>query len=136
VAKPDLGTKRTCPGCSAKYYDLAKDPIVCPKCETVFEIAPPASSARSAPKAKPKSEPAPEPKVEETAKKDDDDADEPETISLEDADAEQSGEDIPELEDDDLASDVKPSEDEFLEEDDDSDDVSDIVVVEDDSKES
>jgi uncharacterized protein (TIGR02300 family) len=36
VAKPDLGTKRLCGSCGAKFYDLGKDPIVCPKCETVF----------------------------------------------------------------------------------------------------
>jgi len=25
-----------CASCGAKFYDLSKDPIVCPKCETVF----------------------------------------------------------------------------------------------------
>ena len=40
MAKPELGTKRLCAGCGAKFYDLNKDPIVCPKCSTVFEIAP------------------------------------------------------------------------------------------------
>jgi uncharacterized protein (TIGR02300 family) len=38
VANPALGTKRICGGCSAKFYDLGKDPIVCPTCETVFVI--------------------------------------------------------------------------------------------------
>src|SRR5215475_9192398 len=32
VAKPELGTKRLCANCGAKFYDLSKDPIVCPKC--------------------------------------------------------------------------------------------------------
>jgi uncharacterized protein (TIGR02300 family) len=36
VAKPELGTKRQCAGCGAKFYDLLKNPIVCPKCSTVF----------------------------------------------------------------------------------------------------
>lgn len=35
----ELGTKRTCPNCGAKYYDLNHDPIVCPRCGTPFEIA-------------------------------------------------------------------------------------------------
>jgi uncharacterized protein (TIGR02300 family) len=48
VAKPELGTKRLCAGCGAKYYDLNKDPIVCPKCSTVFEVAP---TARGRPEA-------------------------------------------------------------------------------------
>ncbi|HLN40689.1 MAG TPA: TIGR02300 family protein, partial [Xanthobacteraceae bacterium] len=32
MAKPELGTKRLCASCSAKFYDLNKDPIHCPKC--------------------------------------------------------------------------------------------------------
>lgn len=27
-----LGTKRTCPKCSAKFYDFAKEELNCPKC--------------------------------------------------------------------------------------------------------
>ena len=42
MAKPALGTKRVCAGCAAKFYDLGKDPIVCPVCETVYVIAKPA----------------------------------------------------------------------------------------------
>ena len=38
MANPALGTKRICAGCAAKFYDLGKDPIVCPTCETVFVI--------------------------------------------------------------------------------------------------
>lgn len=34
MAKPDLGTKRICVACGAKFYDLAKQPAVCPKCDT------------------------------------------------------------------------------------------------------
>lgn len=41
MTKPELGTKRLCAGCNAKFYDLMKDPIVCPKCETVFVVPPP-----------------------------------------------------------------------------------------------
>ena len=36
MSKPELGTKRACSGCNAKFYDLHKMPIVCPTCETVF----------------------------------------------------------------------------------------------------
>jgi uncharacterized protein (TIGR02300 family) len=39
VAKPELGTKRLCGECGAKFYDLNKDPITCPKCGSVFEVA-------------------------------------------------------------------------------------------------
>ena len=37
VAKPELGLKRQCMSCGAKFYDLSKDPAVCPKCGTVFQ---------------------------------------------------------------------------------------------------
>ena len=40
MAKPELGVKRQCLACGAKFFDLNKDPIVCPKCGTVFQGAP------------------------------------------------------------------------------------------------
>ena len=40
MAKPELGTKRLCANCGAKFYDLNKDPIHCPKCGTVYVVAP------------------------------------------------------------------------------------------------
>jgi uncharacterized protein (TIGR02300 family) len=39
LAKPEHGTKRQCQNCGAKFFDLNKDPIVCPKCGTVFQGA-------------------------------------------------------------------------------------------------
>jgi uncharacterized protein (TIGR02300 family) len=32
VVKAAWGAKRTCHGCGARFYDLNKDKIVCPKC--------------------------------------------------------------------------------------------------------
>jgi uncharacterized protein (TIGR02300 family) len=37
VAKAELGTKRQCRNCSTRFYDLNRDPIICPKCDTVFQ---------------------------------------------------------------------------------------------------
>ena len=37
MAKPEWGTKRICPSCGARYYDLMHDPIVCPRCSTPFD---------------------------------------------------------------------------------------------------
>ena len=34
MVKPELGTKRICVNCAAKFYDLGKVPAICPKCET------------------------------------------------------------------------------------------------------
>lgn len=39
MVKAELGTKRTCPSCAARFYDLLKNPIVCPKCNTSFVAA-------------------------------------------------------------------------------------------------
>jgi uncharacterized protein (TIGR02300 family) len=37
LVKADLGTKRACPSCNARFYDLAKRPIECPKCGFSYE---------------------------------------------------------------------------------------------------
>ena len=36
MAKTELGTKRACTSCGAKFYDLEKRPVECPKCEATF----------------------------------------------------------------------------------------------------
>jgi uncharacterized protein (TIGR02300 family) len=37
VAKPEWGTKRICPSCGTRYYDLMRQPVICPKCATPFD---------------------------------------------------------------------------------------------------
>ena len=37
MAKPNWGLKRMCQSCGARFYDLGKDPILCPKCCTEFD---------------------------------------------------------------------------------------------------
>ena len=49
MAKVELGTKRQCQNCGAKFFDLNKDPIVCPKCGTIFQGTA-ARAQRAAPK--------------------------------------------------------------------------------------
>lgn len=39
MVNAELGTKRTCPNCAARFYDLLKNPIQCPKCGTSFVAA-------------------------------------------------------------------------------------------------
>jgi uncharacterized protein (TIGR02300 family) len=34
MVKPELGTKRVCVACGARFYDLLKQPATCPKCGT------------------------------------------------------------------------------------------------------
>ncbi|MBV8738505.1 MAG: TIGR02300 family protein [Alphaproteobacteria bacterium] len=37
MAKPEWGTKRICPSCGTRYYDLMRRPVICPKCATPFD---------------------------------------------------------------------------------------------------
>jgi len=37
VSKPEWGTKRTCQACASHFYDMRKDPIICPKCGAHFD---------------------------------------------------------------------------------------------------
>ena len=85
MAKPELGTKRLCGNCGAKFYDLNKDPIVCPKCHTVMALAAVGARGRPEPVAAARAAAAPEEEVvaPETA--------EAEFVSLEEADAEAQG---------------------------------------------
>ena len=85
MAKPELGTKRLCGNCAAKFYDLGKDPIVCPKCHTVLQLA---ALTRSRPEPARAQAAAEEVVVPETQ--------EAEFVSLEEADAEVEGKKVPE----------------------------------------
>ena len=60
-ARAKRGTKRTCVGCGERFYDLDRDPIVCPACGNVhgpdafvkqrpLAVVAPEAPARSAPK--------------------------------------------------------------------------------------
>jgi uncharacterized protein (TIGR02300 family) len=41
MVKAEWGTKRTCPKCGTRFYDLGKDePISCVECGTNFEVEP------------------------------------------------------------------------------------------------
>jgi len=81
VVKAELGTKRTCPSCAARFYDLMKNPIVCPKCNANFVAA----SVLPSKGEMPAMAPVPKPRVVEVA--DDVEVADVELISLEDAEA-------------------------------------------------
>lgn len=113
----ELGTKRTCPSCASRFYDLNKHPISCPSCEETFVVEPILPSKGDAP-------PPPKPAVaeKEVEKEDEgielisleevekDDADDDEAAAIKDVDL---GEDV-EIDDD-------ADDDAFLEDDDDDD---------------
>ena len=88
MAKPEFGTKRLCANCGAKFYDLSKIPIVCPKCATVFQVAAP---ARARPEPAAAAAPAPKPVKEPVAVVVKPEVADTEFVSLEEADAEAQG---------------------------------------------
>jgi uncharacterized protein (TIGR02300 family) len=109
VAKPELGTKRQCRSCSNRFYDLSRDPILCPKCGAVFQLH----------ESKPSS-PVPveaasedEVKLEATAG--------PEIVSLEEADG-ATAEKVVETEDEVETTEATGTDETFLEEEEESDD--------------
>ena len=81
MAKPELGTKRLCAHCGAKFYDLNHAPIACPKCGTVFE------AVRVSARGRPEAARAPVREVEAVVPE----TQEAEFVSLEEADAEAQG---------------------------------------------
>ncbi|MEX2644027.1 MAG: TIGR02300 family protein [Acetobacterales bacterium] len=48
MAKPEWGTKRACQSCGARFYDMQRQPIVCPKCGEAFELETAPKPRRSA----------------------------------------------------------------------------------------
>jgi len=127
MSNPARGTKRVCPGCGARFYDLGRSPITCAVCQAPYQVSPPPSSRR-AERAQPEPPPKPEVVVEEPAPPVVSGA---EVISLDEAEqAEEAaveGEDI-DLGDEADIPDSTEDENTFLEQDEDgNEDVSDIV---------
>ena len=82
MVKPEWGTKRSCPKCGTRFYDLGKDdPVTCIECGTAWEPEPILKSKQPLPF---------EQKDEETRKKDDaklsgdDDNDDDDDLDIED----------------------------------------------------
>jgi len=97
MAKPDLGLKRVCVACGAKFYDMAKVPALCPKCGTEQPAEQPRArrSANIVPDDKLKK------RTAATAEVDGDD------VELDDVEADAGVEDADELEDEDDAIDAE-----------------------------
>lgn len=38
MPKAEWGVKRTCPNCEARFYDMQREPIVCPECGAAFNV--------------------------------------------------------------------------------------------------
>jgi uncharacterized protein (TIGR02300 family) len=53
MPKPEWGVKRTCTSCRARFYDLGRDPVVCPKCGAELDLSEALRLKRAAPRAAP-----------------------------------------------------------------------------------
>ena len=116
MAKPELGLKRQCMSCGAKFYDLNRDPAVCPKCGTVFQAT--AMSRVAAPAVAHASSEEDETELETTGA---------EMISLDEVEASEAEKDLPSDDDIDVGDDVA-DDDTFLEDEEEGDDdVSDLI---------
>jgi uncharacterized protein (TIGR02300 family) len=114
VAKPELGTKRQCQNCAAKFFDLNKDPIICPKCGTVFQGA---AAARARPAAKAEEEEDTEVATPACV----------EVVSLDEVEASEKAAE-PAVDDIDVEEDAEAPDDPFLEEEEeDDDDVTNLI---------
>ena len=125
MAKPELGTKRVDPETGRKFYDLNKDPIVSPYTGKSY----PRSYFEDSKTAVLEEEEEVEDKELDTEEESAD------LVSLEEADDEAKGDDLPDLGDDDV--DIgDDDEDTFLEDEEEGDDdVSDMIGVGDDEDE-
>jgi uncharacterized protein (TIGR02300 family) len=86
VVKAELGTKRICPSCGSKFYDLLKSPIICPKCGVSFIAAPLLPSKGEVPQA-------PKREIPKPAPEDAEEVSEVELVSLEEVDEGGDGDD-------------------------------------------
>jgi len=90
--KAARGTKRTCQSCGARFYDLNRDPIICPVCGAEFKLTGEAAQAHAQ-------------RAAEAREQEDDTTVAPETEDVEVVpleEAESGSEDIPDIESDDL----------------------------------
>ncbi len=129
MAKEKLGTKRLCESCGGKFYDLDRDPIICPLCDTPFIVEKPKPKARPKPRPQPQPEEQaaqpkePTAKPEEKAKQPEKETvpePVPEFVSLDDAAEEEESDDeakLADLGDDEVEISPEDNQDAFLEED-------------------
>jgi uncharacterized protein (TIGR02300 family) len=119
VVKPEWGTKRVCLSCGAKFYDMQRDPIACPACQTPLDPGSQSKPrrARAAPKLatvvaastefKPEIVVGDEVEIDAEVALEDDEAEEVVVADEADDEAEDDGEsaieDVSELGDDDMA---------------------------------
>ena len=119
MVKPELGTKRSCPSCQTRFYDLGKDPIVCPNCAATFvaEQLLPSKADHTGSKSRAAAAPV-EPIAEPEIEVDD--------IKV-DKDIDAGDDEIADVEDVEVPEDAEIADDEFLEEEEEDAEVTDLI---------
>ena len=108
LAKPEWGMKRSCASCGARFYDMKRDPITCPKCEAVFDpdqatrlkrarTAPPPQEAKAAAAAPAAEKADSDDELEEAADVEDVEVDDEDDDVLEDASDLNDSDDLDEI---------------------------------------
>lgn len=69
MAKPEWGVKRVCQSCAAKFYDMSRSPITCPKCAAPFDPEALLKSRRSRPAPAKAAKPVPQAAAPKESKK-------------------------------------------------------------------
>lgn len=118
MAKPELGTKRLCVGCGAKYYDLNRDPITCPKCGTLFDVGTAARVTKVSRAAAVVEDVEPDEELEV------------DIVSLEEADAEVEADKVIDIDDEEIDEDLggDDEDDVFIDDEDEDEEVPDLIV--------
>ena len=103
MVKAELGQKRTCQSCGAKFYDMNRTPILCPKCGATFDPETLLKLRRGKPAAAPvvaKPVPADEPEpaeAEEVAADEAEDEEEDEAVMEDTSELGQDSDDVDEV---------------------------------------
>jgi uncharacterized protein (TIGR02300 family) len=128
VARPELGTKRICPTTGKKFYDLGKDPVISPYSGEVVPTTVAASFGRGS---------VPVVARKEAPSDDEDEAEGPELVSLDEVEAEEADKDTDAEGDDalDIEEADDTADDDTLVVDEDDDDTESLVEVESDDDE-
>lgn len=110
MAKPELGNKHQCQQCGTKFFDLNKNPVLCPKCGAVQQL----TAARAV-----RPGPVEDEEIENEA--------EPEIVSLDEAAAEEETIDVGVDEDVEIEDETADDHTFLEEEEEDTDDVSGLI---------
>ncbi|MSO64230.1 MAG: TIGR02300 family protein [Alphaproteobacteria bacterium] len=104
MAKPEWGAKHVCQSCGARFYDMRKEPAVCPSCKTVQDTKSKVASRKGRPEPEPKPvkerrRPTPVPETAETPADEfaGDEIEEKDDVAIEDAADLGEDDDIPEV---------------------------------------